>query len=184
MTRIPQWKSRKPLRRTSSTRHTEPTVSDSVTVRVLFASIKSRGLILPLFDRWNRIAGGSNGCVQEQYWFIFLCHRQLPWKWGKALYLIQDCVFTSNHENLISVIVFSPTADAYVSVELSLWFPEPNVEVGKTVSLCALWSLSANDSWILTVFFFLGKMWKREPCLKIWRVFSWPLMRLLMEGKS
>lgn len=141
-----------------------------------------------LWHRWNRIAGGSNGCVQEQYWFIFLCHRQLPWKWGNALYLIQDCIFSSNHVNLISVTVFSPTVDAYVSVKLSLWFPEPNVEVGKSFSLYAVWSLSANQlmtawSWLISSSF-KGKMWKREPCLKIWRVFSWPLMRLLMEGKS
>lgn len=38
------------MRRTSSTRHTEQTVSDSDAVRVVLANIKSCGLMLPLFD--------------------------------------------------------------------------------------------------------------------------------------
>lgn len=109
------------MRRTSSTRHTEQTVSDSDAVRVVLVNIKSCGLMLPLFDT-GEIA------LLEGLTVVYKSNIDLYFYVIGSSHENEVMVYTSssivslyhNHASLISVIVFSPTADAYVSVELSL----------------------------------------------------------------
>lgn len=97
-------------------------MSDYIPVSLVFANIKSYfGIILPLFDTGEialleglTVVYKSN--IDLYFYVIGSSHEN-----EVMLYTLSSTVcFHHNRVNLISVIVFLHTADAYVSVELSL----------------------------------------------------------------
>lgn len=103
----------------------------------------------------------SNAFVLNVHWFSFF--------YTSNTFL----VYILGHCSSLSVHIFP--VDARVRVELSLRLSQSNAEVRPN----ELQPLSAHSSHLayilmllLMLFVLLEKMWRRGPCLKIWRAFS------------
>lgn len=94
MTRTQQWKSRRRLRRTYSTKHTGRTVryiyyfkDSDFPASVRLITCICCFLFVP---RWDSITRRPHCCLQKQHRPLLLCDWKFPWKWGK-LNLSRSC---------------------------------------------------------------------------------------------